>query len=161
MESGTWGELAAAHRDLIPGPTSPSGLANWYATVPYAFPAAVPFTSLSPVSDALIGRRRWDAPDVIEELDLLWYGDRDEALSHIERHRQKVIVEYRELFGKVKRAEKRVYGENSYFYCLERGVDPESVRATGVPERVPEQVAEEVAAEVARVAASGGRNDHC
>lgn len=64
-EMGTWSELAAAHRDLVPGPRSPSGHPNRYATAPYRFPAAIPITGLGPISDALVagsvGTIRWSS----------------------------------------------------------------------------------------------------
>ncbi|PGG98242.1 hypothetical protein AJ80_09567, partial [Polytolypa hystricis UAMH7299] len=45
--------LSEAHRDLIAGPSSPSGLANRDDAIPYRFLAAVPVRSLGPVSDSL------------------------------------------------------------------------------------------------------------
>ncbi|KAJ9191444.1 hypothetical protein DTO164E3_8849 [Paecilomyces variotii] len=43
-------------------------LSGIYATIPYAFPAAVPVTGLGSISDALVGRVRWDNPAVQAEL---------------------------------------------------------------------------------------------
>ena len=70
--SGTWSELAAAHRNLTPGPSSPSGLHDMFGSVPYAFPAATQITGLGAVSDALVGRVRWDNPAVVAEQTLLF-----------------------------------------------------------------------------------------
>ncbi|PYI34400.1 hypothetical protein BP00DRAFT_336966 [Aspergillus indologenus CBS 114.80] len=70
-EGGTWSELAAAHRDLVPGPTSPSGLANRYSIVPYTFPATLQLTGLGAISDALVGRVKWTNPAVLLELNEL------------------------------------------------------------------------------------------
>ncbi|PYH95568.1 hypothetical protein BO71DRAFT_286273, partial [Aspergillus ellipticus CBS 707.79] len=64
-------ELAAAHRDMVPGPKSPSGLANRYSTIPYTFPAALPLTGLGAISDALVGRVKWTNPAVLIELNNL------------------------------------------------------------------------------------------
>ncbi|MCJ1364590.1 hypothetical protein MMC16_003703 [Acarospora aff. strigata] len=66
-ESSIWSQLAAAHRDLVAPFSSPPGLANKYGPIPYRFPAAVEFTGLSALSDALVCRRRWDSPMVVQE----------------------------------------------------------------------------------------------
>jgi hypothetical protein len=68
-DGGTWSQLSAAYRDLLLEPTSPSGLGNLYSKVPYAFPAALPLTGLGAISNALVGRIRWDSPMVRAELD--------------------------------------------------------------------------------------------
>ena len=57
FKAGTWSDLARAHRDLRPAPTSPSGHPNSFP-IPYAFPAAPMLTGLGVVSDALVGRLR-------------------------------------------------------------------------------------------------------
>ena len=62
---GTYQDLANAHRDLISGPASPSGKPNVYGDIPYKFPAAVQLQLPNePLSDALVGRRRWDSKEV-------------------------------------------------------------------------------------------------
>lgn len=47
VESGTWSELSATHRDMMAARLSPSGLANRYRVIPFAFPAAVELEGLS------------------------------------------------------------------------------------------------------------------
>jgi hypothetical protein len=41
VESGTWSDLSVAHRDMVAARLSPSGLANRYGAIPFAFPAAM------------------------------------------------------------------------------------------------------------------------
>ena len=67
-EGGSWEELAAAHRDLKQPPKSPLGHASHYGDIPYAFLAAVHLDGLGPISDALVGRRKWTDKQV--QLDL-------------------------------------------------------------------------------------------
>lgn len=39
-ESGTFSQLSAAHRDLVPGPSSPSALHDMFGNPPYPFPGS-------------------------------------------------------------------------------------------------------------------------
>ena len=57
-EAGTRTDLADAHRAMLPGPTSPSGLANMFGNVPYAFPATLPVMGLKPILNTLINKLR-------------------------------------------------------------------------------------------------------
>ncbi|EAS32718.2 uncharacterized protein CIMG_03742 [Coccidioides immitis RS] len=88
-EAGTWSQLFAAHRDLVPGPSSPSGHSNCYASVPYRFPTAIQLQGLEAISDALVGRVRWDNPTVIEELDILFGPHEKKAQQFISDWRLK------------------------------------------------------------------------
>lgn len=45
---------------MITARLSPSGLANHYGVIPFAFPAAVELVGLRALSDALVCRRRHD-----------------------------------------------------------------------------------------------------
>ena len=74
VESGTWSDLAAAYRDLVAARLSPSGLANRYGAIPFAFPVAVERAGLGAVSDALVCRRRHDKPAVVGEKRVLLFG---------------------------------------------------------------------------------------
>jgi hypothetical protein len=71
VKMGTWKEIADAHRDLKAAPRSPSGKPNVYGDIPYRFPASLPLILKSPLSNALVGRTRWDKPDVSEERNLV------------------------------------------------------------------------------------------
>jgi hypothetical protein len=52
VEGGTWSELSVAHRDMVAARLSPSGLANRYGAIPFAFPAAVELEGLGALSDS-------------------------------------------------------------------------------------------------------------
>jgi hypothetical protein len=123
-ESGSWSELSAAHRDLGRASATPSGLAVRYGTIPYKFPAAVPLVGLGGVSDALIGRQRWDTPNVMREVRLLLGPDPAKAQEYIFKWRERAVAAVVSAFDGVVRAEKAAYRQRSYFYCKARGIDP-------------------------------------
>src|SRR5205085_9550965 len=58
VESGTWSDLSVAHRDMVAARRSPSGLANRYGAIPFAFPASVLLEGLGALSSALVCRQR-------------------------------------------------------------------------------------------------------
>ena len=119
VESGTWSQLSAAHRDLVLGPTSPSGLHNMFSSVPYAFPASVPLAGLGPISDALIGRVRWDNPSVLKALATLFDQERcEDYLKQWERQAARCL---KEAFTTVVSAEKNCFGVKSYFVNRDQG----------------------------------------
>lgn len=60
----TWEELSAAHRDHTALPRTPSGLPYLFGKMIYRHPASVSLDSQNPVSDALMGRRRYTDTDV-------------------------------------------------------------------------------------------------
>ena len=118
-ESGTCSSVAAAHRDLSLCARGPSGLANTLAKIPFPFPLASKLSSLSAVSDALVGARRWTEPAVKLELAMLFSEDvrvRDKYLEHWERRAKEVLFEaYRVL----RELEPCVYkGPRSFFENL-------------------------------------------
>jgi hypothetical protein len=71
LEMGTWQDIAMAHVALDAAPRSPSGKPNVYGGIPYRFPASIPLTVPSPLSQALVGRTRWDMPDVVKERNVV------------------------------------------------------------------------------------------
>jgi hypothetical protein len=54
VSAGTFDDLNKAHRDLMPGPTTPSGLPPKDGIPLYPFPAAIKISGLGPISDALV-----------------------------------------------------------------------------------------------------------
>jgi len=83
VESGTWTDLSIAHRDLEAAPLSPSGLANRYGVIPFAFPAAVELEGLGALSDALVCRRRHDKLTVMAEKDVILKGSATECERYL------------------------------------------------------------------------------
>lgn len=122
IEGGSWAELATAHRDLRPASRTPSGLANRYATIPYAFPAATQVASISALSDALVGRRRWTDPAVLTERAVLLGNDLDKTAALISKWQDRAVEAAKDAFAIVQATERSVFGTNSYFYRLENHI---------------------------------------
>ena len=85
VENGTWSDLAVAHRDMVAARLSPSGLANRYGAIPFAFPAAIELEGLSALSDALVCRRRHDKYAVVSEKKLLLTGAKADVDLYLRR----------------------------------------------------------------------------
>jgi hypothetical protein len=116
LEMGTWQEIAAAHVALDAAPRSPSGKPNVYGGIPYRFPASIPLTIPSPLSQALVGRTRWDMPDVIDERDIVLGKNTEKYQRWLKDWREKATVAYRQHFLAVQKLESKLYGGKSYFY---------------------------------------------
>ena len=124
VESGTWSDLSVAHRDMVAARLSPSGLANRYGAIPFAFPAAVELGGLGAVSDALVCRRRHDKYAVVTEKKLLLTGAKADVDSYLEKWRKTAVNRVCEAFELVKEAEMERFGEKSYFYRKTNGLPP-------------------------------------
>ncbi|KMU74204.1 hypothetical protein CISG_10321 [Coccidioides immitis RMSCC 3703] len=94
---------------LVPGPSSPSGHSNCYASVPYRFPTAIQLQGLEVISDALVGRVRWDNPTVIEELDILFGPHEKKAQQFISDWRLKATQIALDTIVKSYQIEKRAF----------------------------------------------------
>ncbi len=115
-EGGTWSDLSQAHRDLTTHRLTPSGLPIMQGAIPYRFPAAVELIGLSPISDALTCRRRWNSPLVLKDRDLLLGHDTATIISYVREWRARAEVATLTAFQAVIEAEKLAFQENSYFY---------------------------------------------
>jgi hypothetical protein len=124
VESGTWSDLSIAHRDMVAARLSPSGLANRYGAIPFAFPAAIELGGLGALSDALVCRRRHDKYAVVTEKKLLLTGAKAEVDSYLGKWRKTAVNRVCEAFNLVKEAEMERFGEKSYFYRKTNGLPP-------------------------------------
>ena len=157
LESGTWDDLAKAHRELTSAPRTPSGLANRYGDIPYAFPAAVPLAGLGPLSDSLVARYRPNNPAVKHEKKKLIEGDDDFRTQFIDQWRKKATRAAVEGFQLVRELEKNHFGDKSFFKRKERN-DMQVLPADELPEGeykflphgVRDEAAEQLAEEAAR-----------
>lgn len=138
-EGGSWSDLATAHRDLTAPIATPSGLANRYGAIPYRFPAAVELAGLGALSDALVCRRRWDSPQVLGERDTMLGVDRAAAGAFVKSWRARATEEVTKAFNAVMDAERRAFGDRSYFYLKDRS----SLRGLPMPEVDSDSDAEE------------------
>lgn len=105
VESGTWSDLSAAHRDMVVAHLSPSGRANRYGAIPFAFPAAIELEGLGALSDALVCRRRHDKYTVVSEKKLLLTGAKADVDPYLKEWRKLAVTRVCEAFELVKKAE--------------------------------------------------------
>ena len=124
VESGTCSDLYVAHRDMVAACLSPSGLANQYGAIPFAFPASVRLGGLGDLSDALVCRQRHDMYAVESEKELLLTGSMVEVDSYLENWRKVAVNRVCEAFELVKEGEMKRFGKKSYFYRKMNGLSP-------------------------------------
>jgi hypothetical protein len=132
LESGTWDDLAKAHRELNSAPRTPSGLSNRYGDIPYEFPAAVPLTGLGPLSDSLVCRFKPGNPLVLHAKKALIDGNKQYKDAYLADWRKTATKAVVEAFKVEKQLEKDLFGKKSYFYMVEK--DAAAVEADDMPE---------------------------
>jgi hypothetical protein len=71
VEAGTWSELSLTHTAKTMPPATPSGYKVQYGKPPYRFPGSGSFLSDLPLSQALVGRRRWDDEELLDQVEQL------------------------------------------------------------------------------------------
>lgn len=134
VESGTWEELSIAHTCKSLPPATPSGYGVMYGKPPYRFPGSTTFLSRSPLSQALVGRRRWNDYGVLNQLERM-VG----ASNEVEQVRQQFQNEVREqipkLWQEFMEQEMREFGKYSFFYCQRRSL-PQPEPWEGDEERI-------------------------
>jgi len=119
----TWSEIAACHRDMVPCDRSPSGRsAKAYQRGP-PFQAAVQLPSSSNIGDALVGRQRWDRPQVLSQLKVLFGPDRGAAMEFVRSTREKLKEGYERAWAELVALEQEMYGEKSYFWLRKQSLE--------------------------------------
>ncbi|KAI9765327.1 MAG: hypothetical protein M1839_005527 [Geoglossum umbratile] len=122
----SWSELAACHRDLEAPAREPSGQTPRYGLLGFRFPGSIVMEGSSALGDALVGKRKWTDPQVVKERDILLGGDDENARVYVAAVREKMIARYREAYGQLEETERKFFGEHSYFYCQEHGLETDS-----------------------------------
>jgi hypothetical protein len=79
------------------------------------FAAGVHMPSSSALSDALIGRRSYDDPEVLMERDILLGHDKDAAQQYINQTRTHLVANFKSSYAKMIAIEQRAFGPNSFF----------------------------------------------
>lgn len=120
VEGGTWADLGKAHRDLTSPIATPSGLENRHGAIPYRFPAAVELAGLGALPDALVCRRRWDSPQVLQERNVILGTDRSHTEEYVRAWQSRAERLAVEAFKAVEEAERAAFGSRSYFNRVER-----------------------------------------
>jgi hypothetical protein len=133
-EAGVWEDLARSHRDLVAPPRSPSGHANIYGAIPYAFPAAVQLPSVGGICDALVGRQKWSSATVMVEIgDLLLPTDKEGRPLSTDQHaaliakylktkRSQLAAAAKQAWAQVQQLEARRYATEKSFF--QQGKNP-------------------------------------
>ena len=109
---------------MVAARLSPSGLANRYGAIPFAFPTSVLLEGLWALSGALVCRHRHDMCAVVSAEKLLLTGSRAEVDSYLEKWRKVAVNCICEAFEVVKEGEMERFGEKSYFYRKMNGLSP-------------------------------------
>jgi Phytanoyl-CoA dioxygenase (PhyH) len=120
-EGGTFNDLSKAHRDLVSGPATPSGLANRYGDIRFPFPAAVHVEGLGVLSDALVGRTRHDSPVVVLAKEQFFHGTNEERQQILEEWKVNAVNKAFEAWDLVRQLEKKAFGDKSYFRAIGSG----------------------------------------
>ena len=129
----TWSQLSACHRDLEAPKSGVAGEVLTEDRPPYRFPAAVKLASVSPLSDALVGRRRWTDSEVLKERAIL-FSDTPAAKALLREIRQKLTTAVLDAYSKFEETERHAFGECSFF--LNDGVRPGTPNVEEGPEEM-------------------------
>ena len=111
----SWGEVAACHRDMLAPRRGVGGDTVSFSCPVYRFAAGIHMPSSSALSDALIGRRSWEDPEVLHERDILLGSDTNATQNYIRNTWKKLVANFKSSFIKMVDVEKRAFGVNSFF----------------------------------------------
>jgi len=118
-----WEGVSACHRDLVAPTKGVGGEKPTHSVPPFRFPAAIYMESAYALGDALLGRRKWTDPEVMEQRDVLLGEDHELAARLVKEARHSLVEKYLSAIGKLESLERRVFGRNSFF--LNRNRDEE------------------------------------
>lgn len=123
-ELGTWEELSRSHRDFTSAEHLLENQVDDAADneSPFVFPGTLRLCGLGAVSDALVGRAKWNNTETIQGVNLLFGQDEKVAWKYIEDWRQNTFTKYITTFDRMVQVEKATYEENSFFNRLEVGL---------------------------------------
>ncbi|KAI9770494.1 MAG: hypothetical protein M1839_003175 [Geoglossum umbratile] len=118
----SWNDLATCHRDLEAPSREPSGQAPRYGLPGFRFPGSIIVGSSSAIGDALVGRRKWTDPQVLQERDILLGDNNKAAHSYVSWVRAEMVKRFKEAFEQLEVIETKAFGENSYFHRKKFGL---------------------------------------
>jgi hypothetical protein len=114
-------DLTRCHLYLEVPSREPSGQTPKYGAPDYRFPASVVLGSISPIGDALVGRRKYTDPEVQRDLKILFGSDREAAAKLVKQHQDEAVRQYFVAYKKMEALEREIFGENSYFHWRDQG----------------------------------------
>src|SRR5436190_4441971 len=121
VEAGTWEELSLAHISKSLPPATPSGYGIMYGRPPYRFPGSGTFISQSPLSQALVGRRRWNDYKLLDQVEKMMKSSEDVEQARW-AYRKEVCSKIPALWQEFVKREIQEFGEYSFFYCKRRNL---------------------------------------
>jgi hypothetical protein len=108
-EALSWEQVARCHRELR-GPERESLGSKAREGTTVALRGAVMLASTSALGDALVGRRLWTDPKVLQERDIILGEDRTTAGAFICRTREKLVDAYQDAFASLEGRVKMLCG---------------------------------------------------
>jgi len=87
-----------------------------YGKMPYAFPAAFQITGLGAISDALVGRIKYDDPKFLHEVSILLGGHKTAQVAFLENWGTTVKAKYQLWYHTIVAREREVYGAKAFFH---------------------------------------------
>jgi hypothetical protein len=111
----SWQQVAACHRDMLAPRRGVGGDTVSFSCPIYRFAASVSMPSSSPLSDALIGRRSWEDPEVLYERDIILGDNAKAAQDFIRQTRAELVKNFKRAYKRMVEVEKRMFGPNSFF----------------------------------------------
>jgi hypothetical protein len=119
VEAGTWEELSVAHISKSLPPATPSGYGVMYGKPPYRFPGSGTFVSESPLSQALVGRRRWNDYELLDQVEKMMKSP-DEVERVHKSFREEAHQKIPKLWQGFVEREIKEFGEYSFFRCTRK-----------------------------------------
>ncbi|KAH0537122.1 hypothetical protein FGG08_006055 [Glutinoglossum americanum] len=128
----SWSELAACHRDLEAPGRELSGQTPRYGLPGFRFPGSIIMEGSSALGDTLVSRGKWTDPQATKEKDILLGDDDERARVYVAAVREKMVARYKEAYSQLEEMERKFFGEHSYFYCQEHGLETDGKDAEGL-----------------------------
>lgn len=115
LRFGTWEEVATMYATQAPPRESPRLVDTRNVTFPNRFPAQATVIAENPISQALIGKRRWTDPLVVQERQRLLHGSRDVIIAAIKAHKKDMMGKLDEAYVALKQEERSAYRTRAFF----------------------------------------------
>ena len=119
-------EVAEAYRNLTAPRQWVRELSNVHKIILERFPAAAEISQVSAIGEALIGKRSYESPTVIAELQILFGSNKATSDDWIRHNRQAIKKNIKTAYDIVKSTEMKAFGEKSYWFRKMNNMSPAS-----------------------------------
>jgi len=134
-EAGTCEGLNIANISKTLSPATPSGYGVQYGKPPYRFPGSSTVLSQSPINQALVGRRRWNDYELLDQVEMMLKLKVNGLNGIRQSFREEVREQIPKLWHAFVEREEREFDKFSFFYCKRNGY-PQPDPWEGNPERI-------------------------